>query len=164
VVPVTHKDVARLVKSTGKPAGAIVRFCPFSGMEYDAEAGLWIAFRSGRRAMVLRKTGAGKCVFQARGRACSVYAARPQTCRTFPYSVDFDDGAGAGAGGAVSEIRLNKVLDCGAAKCREIDVGALVADARKENREDREYHRLVKRWNNLESRGTAVEFLRFIGF
>jgi Fe-S-cluster containining protein len=129
-------------------------------MEYDPEAGLWIKFGRVRRAMVLRKTGAGKCKFQARGRACSVYAARPQTCRTFPYSVDF------GPAGAVSEIRLNKVLDCNAEKRREIDVDALAADARKENREDKEYYRLVKRWNGSEgeSGGCTADFLRFIGF
>ncbi len=89
VVPVTHKDVARLIKHTGLSISALVRFCPSSEMAYDEDSGLWIKFKSVRRAMILRKRGE-RCIFQTPERACSAYEARPQTCRTFPYSVDFD--------------------------------------------------------------------------
>jgi Fe-S-cluster containining protein len=152
-------DAARLIRHTGLPAGAIVRFCPSSEMAYDADSGLWIKFKSGRRAMVLRKRR-GRCVFQTPERSCSAYAARPQTCRTFPYSITID-------GGAVTEIALNTVMKCNAVKCQNskgaIDIDAAIANVRKENREDSEYHKLVKRWNMSYCGGAVKDFLKFVG-
>jgi Fe-S-cluster containining protein len=159
MVPVTHKDLARLVKATGRAAGEIVRFCPDSEMEFDESSGLWISFGGIRRAMVLRRR-AGGCMFQTKEYACSAYASRPQTCRTFPYSVYFEDEKNS----AVSEIKLNKVLDCSAKRCLSVDIDTIIADVRKENREDKEYHRLVKRWNEAKKKGTGADFLKFIGF
>lgn len=156
-VPVTHKDLLRLMKATGKTAKQIVRFCSFSEMEFDAESGLWISFKSGRRAMILRKKS-GRCMFQTAKRACAEYEARPQTCRTFPYDVTFEDSKND----AAEEIALNTVLPCNAVKCAKIDLEKLLADVRKENREDREYHKLVKAWNAQEEKGGTEDFLRYI--
>jgi Fe-S-cluster containining protein len=157
IVPVTHRDVARLVRHTGLPVSALVRFCPSSEMEYDTGSGLWIKFKTVKRAMVLRKRQE-RCIFQTPERACSVYEARPQTCRTFPYSIDID-------GRKVTGITLNRVMDCNAIRCPKgcIDIHAVIADVRKENREDGEYHRIVERWNLSHSDGTAKDFLKFAG-
>jgi Fe-S-cluster containining protein len=157
VVPVTHRDVARLVKHTGLPVGKLVRFCPSSEMAYDEDSGLWIKFKSAKRAMVLRKRGE-RCIFQTPERACSAYAARPQTCRTFPYSMEFD-------GRKVTEITLNEVMKCNAIKCTKgcIDIDTVVANVKKENREDSEYHKLVKQWNLSRYTGTVKDFLKFVG-
>jgi len=163
IVPVTHKDVARLVKLTGIPANKIVRLCSSDEMSYDDESGLWITFRSGKYAMVLRKKKSGKCIFQTAGCACSAYAARPQTCRTFPYSVEFEDDGGKNK--TVARISLNKVMACSAKRCSSIDIDTLLANVCKENREDREYHRLVKRWNKSDNTNRSsglAGFLRFI--
>jgi uncharacterized protein len=158
VVPVTHKDVARLAKHTGLPVSKLVRFCPSSEMDYDENSGLWIKFKSIRRAMVLRKRGDERCIFQTPEKTCSAYEARPQTCRTFPYSIDFD-------GKKVTEITLNEVMKCNAIKCSKgcIDIDTVIANIKKENREDREYHKLVKRWNLSDNTGTVKDFLKFIG-
>jgi Fe-S-cluster containining protein len=158
-IPVTHKDLARLMKFTGRRANQIVRFCSDSEMEFAADSGLWISFKSGKKAMVLRKK-AGRCMFQTPKRACSAYEARPQTCRTFPYSVEFEDVTCR----VVSEIDLNTVLDCNAVKCSEVDIDTLVANVRKENREDKEYHKLIKAWNKMNCWGTTVDFLQYLGF
>jgi Fe-S-cluster containining protein len=143
------------VKHTGKSVSEIVRFCPSSEMAYDDESGLWIRFKLNRRAMVLRKRR-GRCIFQTDGKACSAYAARPQTCRTFPYSIDLD-------GNEISEIRLNKVMACNAVKCSTVDIDAMVTNVKKENREDKEYHRLVKQWNTSDNAGTVKFFLKHLG-
>ncbi|MDR0307574.1 MAG: YkgJ family cysteine cluster protein [Chitinispirillales bacterium] len=158
VVPVTHRDLERLVKFTGTAPNAIVRFCPFSEMEYDSDSGLWIKFRYGKHAMVLRKRSE-KCIFQTPMRSCSAYEARPQTCRTFPYSVDTDDSENV-------EINLNEVFDCNAAPCEEsdVDIDTLLSDSLNETCEDAEYHNLVKRWNKSENKGGTADFLKFIGF
>jgi Fe-S-cluster containining protein len=160
LVPITHKDLRRLVRSTGLPVSRIVRFCPLSEMEFDPESGVWITFKSGRRAaMVLRKRS-GRCVFQTGECACLVYKARPQTCRTFPYSVEFQDVGR----NVVNKISLNEVLKCNAVKCRRIDVDNLLANVRKEIREDKEYHKLIRKWNESANKGGTAEFLQFIGF
>jgi len=158
-IPITHKDLGRLVKATGKPAGQIVRFCPDSEMEFDAESGLWIAFKSGKKAMVLRKKSE-RCMFQTNDCACAAYEARPQTCRTFPYSVEFEDVKCL----TVCDISLNGVLDCNAAKCSKIDIDKLLTEVCKENREDKEYHRLIKSWNKSSPSGNTADFLSYIGF
>ena len=157
VVPVTHKDVARLIKHTGLPVSSLVRFCPSSEMEFDENSGLWIKFKSSRRAMVLRKRGE-RCIFQTPERACSAYEARPQTCRTFPYSVEFD-------GKKIEEITLNEVMKCNAIKSSKgcIDIDILIANVKKEDREDREYHKIVERWNLSDSGGNVKDFLKFAG-
>jgi Fe-S-cluster containining protein len=141
---------------TGKSAASLVRFCPIAEMEYDDESGLWIAFKSGKRAMVLRRRR-NRCIFQSARRACAAYAARPQTCRTFPYNITID-------GGEASDISLNKVMNCNAVKCKHVDIDAIITEVKKENKEDAEYHRLVKRWNRLDNGGGVKDFLAFIGF
>ncbi|MDR2727981.1 MAG: YkgJ family cysteine cluster protein [Chitinispirillales bacterium] len=156
VVPVTHKDLKRLVEFTGMPAAKVVRFCPFSEMEYDPESGLWISFRYGKRAMILRKK-AEKCIFQTPTLSCAAYEARPQTCRTFPYNVDTDDDEEL-------EITLNDRFTCSAAPCSNFDIDKLLSDSLNENMEDEEYHRLVRRWNKSEQNGGTKDFLKFIGF
>jgi len=145
------------MRHSGKSVGGLVRFCPSTEMDYDNESGLWIRFKSSRRAMVLRKRR-GRCVFQTAERACAVYAARPRTCRTFPYSVSFN-------GKEISEITLNKVMKCNAVNCSKADaaIDTVIDEVKKENREDREYCRLVKRWNLSNNAGTSKDFLRFIG-
>jgi len=158
IVPITHKDLKRLVKATGMKAESIVRFSSSSEMEYDADSGLWIKMRNRRYAMVLRKKSLG-CLFQTAEFSCSVYEARPQTCRTFPYSIDNDDEENV-------EINLNEKLDCNAKPCKEseVDTFTLLSDSLNETIEDAEYHRLVDRWNKSEKNGGTNEFLKFIGF
>ena len=157
VVPVTHKDLKRLIKFTGMKAELIVRFCSSSEMEYDAESGLWIKMRGKKFAMVLRKKSQG-CLFQTPQRSCSAYEARPQTCRTFPYSIETHEDENV-------EITINEVYDCSAAPCKESDVDTytLLSDSLNETVEDAEYHRLVNRWNKSEQNGGTKDFLKFIG-
>jgi len=159
-IPITHKDLERLVKVTGMPASRIVRFCSDSEMEFDADSGLWISFKTGKKAMVLRKRR-GRCVFQTKTCTCKAYEARPQTCRTFPYSVDFEDAKCK----EVNKISLNNIIDCKGVKCKEIDVDNLIANVRRESREDRAYHGLIRVWN--KSGGDmcgSIDFLMYIGF
>jgi Fe-S-cluster containining protein len=128
-------------------------------MAYDDDSGLWIKFKDGRRAMVLRKGRGGRCIFQMPDKACSAYEARPQTCRTFPYSIIID-------GKQVTEIALNRVMECNAVKCSKgaVDIDTVIANVKKENREDGEYHRIVKRWNMSAKPGGVKDFLKFAGF
>ncbi len=68
-------------------------------------------------------------------------------------------------GAKVTEITLNEVMKCNAIKCSVgcIDINTVVANVKKENREDSEYHKLVRQWNLSRYTGTAKDFLKFIG-
>lgn len=162
IVPITHKDLRKLMAATKKPASAIVRFCSEDEMEYDSGSGMWINFKSGRRAMVLKKSGDDRCMFQAADKSCVIYDARPMTCRTFPYSVYFEDDDFKRS--KVDEIVLNKVMKCNAKKCDVVDTEAIVDNAVVENKNDLEYYRLIKKWNESDIKNkTFKEFLNFIG-
>ncbi len=156
LVPVTHKDLGRLVSFTGKKASDIVRFSSPAEMDYDSESGLWIRFRYGKRAMVLKKKEE-RCVFLSSERSCLAYQARPRTCRTFPYCVLKDENG-------KREVTLNRIVDCRARKCSGVDFKALFAEVAKENREDEEYERIVSRWNGSGASGGTREFLSYLGF
>lgn len=156
LVPVTHRDLGRLVSFTGKRASDIVRFSSPSEMDYDPESGLWIRFRYGKRAMVLKKKE-DRCMFLSPEHSCTAYQARPRTCRTFPYSVLRDESGKA-------EVTLNGIVDCRAKKCSSVDFEALFAEVKKENREDEEYDRIVSRWNSSDAFGGTREFLGYLGF
>ncbi|MFP4164239.1 MAG: YkgJ family cysteine cluster protein [Chitinispirillaceae bacterium] len=155
-VPVTHKDLKRLVSFTGKEAREIVRFSSPSEMDYDPEAGLWIRVRYGKRAMVLRKK-VERCVFLSSQQSCTVYQARPRTCRTFPYSIFPNEKGGV-------EVVLNRIVKCKAKKRSGSDFDALFKEVQKENREDLEYERIVSRWNESGSSGGTRDFLNYLGF
>ncbi len=159
IVPITHKDLERLVEYTGKAASDIVRFCSPSEMEYDPDAGLWIRFRYGKRAMVLKKRYE-RCIFLSSEPGCTAYPARPQTCRTFPYSVDTE----AGESGEEVEITLNKIVNCKAKKSSQIEIQTPLDDVYKENCDDYEYDQLVSRFNASGNQGGTADFLKFLGF
>ncbi len=156
VAPVTDSDVRRLTKASGLPAGRIVRF--YSGSEFDYESGRggWVRLRYGRRVMGLRKPR-GRCVFLNPDNRCSVYRARPMTCRTFPFEVMLD------AGGEVYSLTLTEGEFCRHRPGKGTDPDYLRRTARREDAEDRAYHRRVASWNSSGPHGTRLDFLRFLG-
>ncbi|KMQ52042.1 hypothetical protein CHISP_1031 [Chitinispirillum alkaliphilum] len=159
LVPVTDSDVKRLINHTKLPARKIVRFFSPSEMNYDPDADLWIRFRYGKRAMVLRKERNGKCIFLSPENKCSVYSARPFTCRSFPYDIEFE---------SVKSLRIDsfefiKIVNCKAKPSRIKLLPELLKTVKQEQQEDRRYHSLIKKWNRLEAPGGTINFLSFAG-
>lgn len=87
VVRVTDVEISALAGHLGLPREAFVaRFVrPFPDEAVDEDGRPYPGSdAAGARFQSLTETGEGSCIFFAEGR-CSVYAARPAQCRTFPF-------------------------------------------------------------------------------
>ncbi len=156
VPPVTDKDMARLIKATGLPADRIVRMYSSSEIAWESEREGWIRLSYGKRVIGLRRRN-DRCLLLTRDLCCSVYQARPMTCRTFPYEVELDQS------GNITELDLNTGIKCGQKQGKGVDSRWLQRTARQEQAEDEAYYRKVERWNRQKERGGKLDFLRFLG-
>lgn len=93
-VPLTHRDLERLIAASGLAAAAIAEWLAPDDIDMTGEPGSFVRLRPGRRLLVLRHLGGG-CRF-LEGDRCSVYAARPRCCAAFPHDLD-ESGVGAPA-------------------------------------------------------------------
>ncbi len=155
VVPVTDADVRRLGRATGLPAGRITALYSSTDFEYEPDHPGWVRLGYGRRVLGLRRRG-GRCMFLGADRRCTVYPARPMTCRTFPFGIWFDRR------GRVAGVEFLDAVDC-RRRAGTIDRARLREDARCEDAEDAVYHRRVAQWNRCGAPGGKREFLRFLG-
>ena len=155
IVPVTNTDVRRICAFNGKTPSSIIRFYSPSEMEFDSESAVWVRFSYGKRALGLRKKNE-RCMFLNDQNLCSVYEARPMTCRTFPYQVDFDDDD------QVSDVDLNLIVNCKSKIAPSSPLTEVIKNVRIEEEEDELYFDLIRKWNRKKIIGTSREFLKFI--
>ena len=155
IVPVTDTDVRRLMRQTGLRADAIARLFSSADLDYDGDRS-WVRLACGKRVLGLRQR-AGTCRFLNEHGLCTVYDARPITCRTYPYMVYFD------ATGRAEPLQLNKDVECCARVGRSWPRQQLLADARQEDAEDARFFARLRRWEKRARRGGKHELLRFLG-
>ncbi len=158
IVPITDADVKRLMTATGLPADEIIRLYSPSDLQYDNDH-TWIRMGYGKRIIGLKKKG-NQCKFLNDHGLCTVYDARPITCRTYPYMVQLDED------GNLDELELNTDVDCCGRLGRHWTRKKLLADARIEDAEDdkyidqlRAYEKRVRSGRNRGKRG----LLKFLG-
>lgn len=156
VVPVTDSDVIRLCKGTGLEPGKIVTFFSMDEMAFDPESDIWIQFKSGKRAMGLKKRN-DRCLFLSSTICCKAYEHRPMTCRTFPYMIDFDEL------GNPERVRKNKIVDCKSFRKGLSYLDPVVSNVRIEINEDELYYTKIREWNKRDVTDNKEEFLKFIG-
>ena len=94
IVPITHEDVARMMKGTGLKAMDIATFYKSSDFDDGGEGLQFVNLDGGRRTLGLRKrfdkeNDRDSCAF-FKGDRCSVYEHRPVTCRVWPFTLRFD--------------------------------------------------------------------------
>lgn len=156
VVPVTDSDVARICKLLNVNPKKIVRFFAMDEMEFDPESEVWIKFKSGKKAMGLRKRN-NRCMFLSDSVSCKIYNQRPMTCRTFPYMIDFDQN------GDPERVRRNKIVDCKSSRKGLSHLDEAVSNIRIEINEDESYYKKIEVWNRTESDGDTNSFLKHLG-
>jgi Fe-S-cluster containining protein len=155
VVPVTERDVARIMKATGQTARKVVHFFTPAEVKSDPSSTIWTKLRQGKRVMGLRRIR-GHCQYLRRNR-CLIYPHRPVTCRLFPFNIFFD------AKGAVEDLEINDIVNC------EYDLDGRVSLERvralyfEDERRDEVLVERVKLWNHERPNGTASEFLAYLG-
>ncbi|HEY6560508.1 MAG TPA: YkgJ family cysteine cluster protein [Polyangiaceae bacterium] len=150
-VPITASDMARLVRATGLPARALVDWLSPDDVDMSGEPESFVLLPAGRRLPVLAHVApAGEsrestCRFLDTNR-CTVYAARPACCRSFPLELADDVESG--------KRRLIVLPD---AQCPGSFDGSDVSGAALRRldercRELRQHVHLVGAWNHRQRR------------
>jgi Fe-S-cluster containining protein len=63
----------------------IERLAAHLGLDRDAFGARYLRLVWGKLSLVEKRDGSGDCAFFERGKGCTVYAARPTQCRTYPF-------------------------------------------------------------------------------
>ena len=162
IVPITHIDVARMIKGTKLRADEIAEFYKSSEFSDGGEGLHFATLDIGKRVMGLKKRydeadQREACKFFLGGR-CSVYEHRPVTCRVWPFTLSFDS-----TGKKLSRIEINRALPCPYELDGKNESKDLIHDWNWDDQQDDEWSKMVKRWNEERKGGTADEFFDFMG-
>lgn len=160
-VPVTHRDVRRLMTATGKSAAELTEM---ASLDMSGEPETCLDLAGGRRLMTLRFGDSGCALLGADG-LCGVYAARPLPCRSFPFHASF------GRRGGIRRLRLLPLGDCPWERGERESPHQLRTLLETQRAELSEYARLVSAWNRRQRRRRflgrppedATRFLAFAG-
>lgn len=126
-------------------------------VDFDRDELGVVELATGERFMGLRKRG-GRCIFLDGRNRCTVYPARPLTCRTFPYDLDLDDEGG------VEAVRMMRCVPCLFRRRDAVHLPDLPRASRREDREDAAYERKVERWNREGRKALKADYLRWLGY
>jgi len=166
-VPLTHADLRRLVDGSGLAANEVVEFMPSEAVDLTGEPGsLVLLDHSAGHALMALAQRAGACRFLAEDERCTVYAARPASCRLFPFNPSF------GRRGGLRRLRLLGGANCDGAQDGENHPHALREADRVRWAEHQSFLEQIARWNRLQRHRarighrlhSAAEFLVFLGF
>lgn len=158
VVCITDDDVRRIVEATGKSPLEFVRFFTGDEVQMAKHDPLWVRFGRRKAVMALRWRQ-GHCVFLDDANRCTIYEARPVTCRDHPFNVSLSDT------GAVERITLSRVVPCPHEWDGRVTRRSLRAVQTWNGRQQESYSKKVRAWNRGVIRPqTRPAFLRFLGF
>ena len=155
VVPVTDRDVVRIMEATGKSVNQIVRFYWPDDVKESRHAPGWIRLRQGKRFMGLRKIN-GHCQF-LENNLCTIYTHRPATCRLYPFNLFHYEN------GEVESLEINDAVKCEYALDGEESLEEISALYDIDEANDEAFFAKIKQWNAQHPKGTSQEFLTFIG-
>ena len=165
LLPLTDRDLQRIVERTGHSPSELVRFVSRHEIDMDDEPQAFVRLRQGKRVMVLGHRR-GACRFLGEDARCNIYSFRPLGCRIFPFDPKFSET------GALKRLRLIQATDCR----YELDGKNYVPVIRelhaRHQRETEGYHTRIADWNRLQKERLragsaaqhAAEFLGFLGF
>jgi Fe-S-cluster containining protein len=138
-VPLTHHDLARLVRATGLSPSQIAEWLSGDEIDMTGEPETFVRLRPGRRLMVLRHEGPG-CRFLSAER-CTVHDQRPLACAAYPFDFDLERAAQS------APLRLDGAPCAVAAP---LDPGSLADCVRTLRAELAEYAGRVVVWNRRQ--------------
>lgn len=163
IATVTHHDLHRLVKHTGKPARNLVKMYTCSDFidEDEIEEDL-IYLSYGKRIMGLRKLNE-RCIFLSKDRQCTVYEARPILCRTYPLELTITEE------NKLDEIEIREIIRDKSVSCKYTygkrkPLKKILNYAIQDVIETDSFERKLARWNKKTDKGGKNEFLAFLGF
>jgi Fe-S-cluster containining protein len=153
-VPLTHADLARLDEASASVPDFVEWLAP-TDIDMEGEPETFLRLASGRRLLVLahrRRGETSTCVFWRQGHGCTVYPARPASCRTYP----FEAPDPADAASPSRRLPLHDAARCdpatGARAGWAPPRGDVIAALGSRDRELRAFVDVVQRWNRLQRR------------
>jgi Fe-S-cluster containining protein len=165
-VPLTHADLRRLVVASGAPPARSVDWLEPDAVDMTGEPESFVLLdQPGRRVLMTLVQRENACAFLGADERCTVYEARPASCRLYPFAISF------GQRGGVRRLRLLGGTDCAYTRDGHNDAHALRIADEQRWAEHRAYVQHVADWNRLQRhrerlgqalRG-AAEFFEFLG-
>ncbi len=165
-VPLTAADLRRVLEATGSEASEVIEWLLPDAVDMTGEPGSFVWLERGRRALMTLAQRDAACRFLGENARCTVYDARPASCRLYPFTASF------GGRGGLSRLRLLSGTECESARDGHTDPHALrVADELRWS-EHAQYLKQVEHWNRSQRQRARMghgqhgerEFLRFLGF
>jgi len=166
-VPLTQADLRRLVDQSGLPASEVVDWLPTDRVDLIGEPGsLVVLDHSSKRSLMTLAQRAGACRFLDEHERCGAYAARPASCRLYPFNPSF------GSRGGLRRLRLLAGTRCDYARDGDNDPHALREADQQRWAEHRSYLARIEIWNRLQRHRARIghrlhsarDFLEFLGF
>jgi Fe-S-cluster containining protein len=156
VVPVTHHDVKRIMDGEGLKADKFIRLYDSTEVDTEHNSDGWFSMDYGKRMMGL-KAKENRCMFLSDGGVCTIYKSRPQTCRTFPFSIIYDED------GKLEEAGINDILPCNFQNGVDKPSTKDYRLARQEDHETESYLKKLEKWDLKPRRVGKAKFLAFLG-
>jgi Fe-S-cluster containining protein len=162
IIEVTHHDLKRLVKHTGKSADKLIKLYTRSDF-VDVDESDMISMSYGSRKIALRKKSDGTCIFLSENKQCSAYEGRPMSCRIFPIDVILDED------NTVCDLELSDVIRDKFIKCRyhygkPVSFKNFSLMAEQCGKETESYWKKIRQWNRKNEKGGKADLLKFMGF
>lgn len=144
------------------PADKLMKLYAKSDFESVDDSDM-IRFSYGNRKIALRKKSNGECVFLSDKRQCSVYEARPMSCRIFPIDVLL------GEDNEVIDLEMSDVVRDKFIKCKHYygkprSFETFKLQAIQCANETDAYWKKIKQWNRKTGKRGKLDFLNFFGF
>jgi len=168
IVTLTHIDVIKIASFLNLDVRGVLKYVAFYQIIGEGDRRLVtppIITTRGIAYLGLLKLQDGSCIFLSKNK-CSIYPARPSSCRNFPFTFQIKDGwlyQGI-------STRANEYCK-GLGKGSEINEKKLAKKGTKTIKELKEYEKLVSRWNDLAIKGQIspspqlfIEYLLSRGF
>jgi len=163
IVTLTHVDVIRLASFLNLDAQEVLKYVAFYQIIGEGGQKLItppIITTRGIAYLGLLKLNDGSCVFLSKNK-CSIYPARPTSCRNFPFTFQVKNGW------LYQGISIRAKEYCkGLGKGDEISEKKLAKKGTKTIKELKEYEELVSKWNRLALKGqilpTPQLFIKYV--
>lgn len=169
IVTITHIDISRIASYLNLDAQGILKHVAFYqvlGGGYEKLVTPPVLTTRGVAYLGLLKLQDSSCVFLSKNNKCSIYPARPSSCRSFPFTFQLKNGW------LYQGISIRAKEYCkGLGKGKKINEKKLERQGIKAIKELKEYENLVSKWNDLASKGRItptpqlfIEYLLSRGF
>lgn len=169
IVTITHVDISRIASYLNLDVQGILKHVAFYqvvGGGHEKLVTPPVITTRGVAYLGLLKLQNGSCIFLSKDNKCSIYPARPSSCRNFPFTFQLKDGW------LYQGISIRAREYCkGLGKGRKINKKELERQGIKTIKELKEYEILVSKWNDLASKGHInptpqlfIEYLLSRGF